>query len=192
MTKLRVVAGDIALGRQLRNFAEQLIYSADFFSLSVVEDTVTMLKKIIGVSGNESNRGMEIKNAEGGIIEIEFLVQLLQLKHGPAIEELRTTNTMEALDALGDSGIVARKDYDDLTATLVLLRRVENRLRLMHNRSLSELPSDRDAVEKLALRLGITSTAHRSPGEILLDMIESYIGRSHRVFEKQIEELLKT
>ena len=189
MTKLRGVAGDAALGRQLENFTTQLIYSPNFFSSSVVEDAVIMLKKIIENAENETHKGKGIKNAEGGIIEIEFLVQLLQLKHGPRIEKLRSTNTMHALEALGSEGIIPRKTNDDLTAALVFFRRVENRLRLMHNRSLNELPADRDALDKLALRLGMTSAAHQRPGEILMDTIEAYIARAHRVFEKQIEEL---
>jgi hypothetical protein len=57
----------------------------------------------------------------------------------------------------------------------------------MHDRSLNELPSDPDALDKLALRLDVTGSAHQSPGEALGAMIESYINRSHRVFERQIE-----
>jgi hypothetical protein len=61
----------------------------------------------------------------------------------------------------------------------------------MHNRSLNELPADRDALDKLALRLGLTSSAQRRPGETLMATIETYVARSHRVFERQIEELRK-
>lgn len=192
MTKLRPVAGDPGLGEELRVFVQQLIYAPGFFSPNVVKDAVAMLEKIIGAAQNKNHEGREIKNAEGGIVEIEFLVQSLQLKHGSAREELRTTNTIELLDRLADDGIVARRAHDDLSATLVLLRKIENRLRLMHNRPLSELPSDPDALDKLALRLGITGAADRGPGDVLIRTIESYIGRSHRVFEEQIRKLNKT
>jgi glutamate-ammonia-ligase adenylyltransferase len=134
---------------------------------------------------------VQIKNAAGGIVEIEFLVQLLQLKHGSARAELRTTNTLEALDALRAAGCLSRQAHEDLSAGLVLLRRVENRLRLMHDRSLDELPTDPDALDKLALRLGAAASADRSPGEALVDTLESYINRSHRVFEELIREVSK-
>lgn len=187
MTKMRPVAGDMKLGEQLHCFAHQLIYSPNFFSADVIEDALVMLRKIIGTVQAKDHEGMEIKNAEGGIIEIEFLIQLLQLRHGAEVEALRTTNTLEALDALAKRKYISRKARDDLEATFVLLRKVENRLRLMHDRSLSELPSDRSALDKLALRLGATA-ADRSPGEVLMDMLESYIHRSHRVFDEQMKE----
>ncbi|MBI4832441.1 MAG: hypothetical protein HY801_13010 [Candidatus Lindowbacteria bacterium] len=188
----------------------------------------------------EEHEGVQIKNAAGGIVEIEFLVQLLQLKYGadrpgpnatetprhtiasapdvrttdtgdvilseaknlgpsspPNVilseaKNLRTTNTLEALDALGGGGCLSKQTHDDLTASLVLLRRVENRLRLMHDRSLNELPADPDALNKLALRLGVTASADRTPGEALVDTLESYIHRSHRVFEELIRDICGT
>jgi len=187
MTKQRAVAGDVALGKRLADFTRGTIYDAGFFSTSVVDDAVMMLDKIIEAVEDEDREGIQIKNAEGGIVEIEFLVQLLQLRHGPGAGWLRTTNTMEALDLLVENEFISRKAHEDLSATLALLRRVENRLRLMHDRSLNELPSDPDALDKLALRLDVTGSAHQSPGEALGATIESYINRSHRVFEKQIE-----
>jgi glutamate-ammonia-ligase adenylyltransferase len=235
MTKLRPVAGDAALGSRMRDFAHSIIYAPDFFKAKVVDDATAMLGKIFEAVRAEEREGVQIKNAAGGIVEIEFLVQLLQLGYGPDRQELRiteapdvilsgaknlhpssdqhdlrtteapdvilsgaknlypssvrTTNTLEALDALGTAGYLSRQTHDDLTATLVLLRRVENRLRLMHDRSLNELPSDPDALDKLALRLGTTASAERSPGEALLDTLESYIHRSHRVFEELMTSL---
>lgn len=190
LTKLRHSAGDAAFGKQLENFVRQTIYSAGFFGPEIVEDATTMLGKIFDAAEDNAHERVRIKNAEGGIIEIEFLVQLLQLRHGPGEKKLRTTNTLEALDALLDGGFIPRRDHDDLTATMVFLRRVENRLRLMHDRSLSELPQDADALDKLALRLGLTATAVQGSGEALMGTIESHIHRSHRVFEKQIEKLI--
>jgi glutamate-ammonia-ligase adenylyltransferase len=189
MTKLRTVAGDMELGKRIVGLAQEIIYAPDFFSVDVVEDAALMLHKMIGAVGADDRSGMQIKNAEGGIVGIEFLVQLLQLKHGASSSALRTTNTMEALDALGEGGFISRKAHEDLRAALVLLRRVENRLRLMHDRSLTELPSDRDALDKLALRLGTAGTPDRSAGEVLVDMIESYIQRSRRTFEAGLKAL---
>jgi glutamate-ammonia-ligase adenylyltransferase len=191
MTRLRPVAGDMGLGERLRTFLHSIIYSPDFFSKDVVRDAVELLNKIFEAEHAQERAGVHIKHAQGGIIEIEFLVQLLQLKHGPTSETLRTTNTLEALEALFDAGHLSRQCRDDLTAGLVLLRRVENRLRLMHNRSLDELPTDPESLDKLALRLGTAGTADRSPGEVLLDMIETYISRTHRVFEERVRELLE-
>ncbi|GAB4336169.1 MAG: bifunctional [glutamate--ammonia ligase]-adenylyl-L-tyrosine phosphorylase/[glutamate--ammonia-ligase] adenylyltransferase [Candidatus Abyssubacteria bacterium] len=191
MTKLRPVAGDMQLGERLREFVHSVIYAPTFFSRDLVRDAVELLGKIFEAERAQEREGVQIKHAQGGIIEIEFLVQLLQLKHGPTSERLRITNTLEALEALFEAGHLPRHYRDDLTAGLVLLRRVENRLRLMHNRSLSELPTDPESLDKLALRLGTTAAADRRPGEALLDMLETYISRTHRAFEEQVRELLE-
>ncbi len=189
LTKLRRSAGDATFGKQIETFVRQMIYGGSLFGAEIVEDAMTMLGKIFDAAEDNSHERVRIKNAEGGIIEIEFLVQLLQLRHGPGEKKLRITNTLDALDALLDGGFISQRDHDDLTATMVFLRRVENRLRLMHDRSLNELPSDTDALDKLALRLGLTATAAQGPGEALMGTIESHIHRSHRVFEEQIEKL---
>ncbi len=192
MTRQRPVAGDMALGERLTDFKGRLIYDRGFFNADVVEDAVAMLGRIIEEAESERHEGVQIKNAVGGIVEIEFLVQLLQLRHGPDAPELRTTNALEALDLLGEGGFISRKNHDDMTAALVLLRRIENRLRLMHDRSLDELPSDPDALDKLALRLNVTGSAQQSPGQTLVATIETYIHRAHRVFEEQIGRLRET
>jgi glutamate-ammonia-ligase adenylyltransferase len=189
MTKLRPVAGDVALGERLRAFAHSVIYQRDFFSAELVRDAAEMLAKIFENARAEDTEKVEIKNAEGGIIEIEFLTQLLQLKHGAGLPELRTTNTLNALEALGRAGRLPRQAHDDLSAGLVFLRRIENRLRLMHDRPLNELPSDVDSLNKLALRLGMRPAADRDPSEALLDALRSYIHRSHRVFQELMKEL---
>jgi len=80
---------------------------------------------------------------------------LLQLKHGAQLPELRVTNTLAALESLRRTERLAREAHDDLIAGLVFLRKIENRLRLMHDRALNELPSEMGALNKLALRLGM-------------------------------------
>ncbi|RJP14002.1 MAG: bifunctional [glutamate--ammonia ligase]-adenylyl-L-tyrosine phosphorylase/[glutamate--ammonia-ligase] adenylyltransferase [Candidatus Abyssobacteria bacterium SURF_5] len=192
MTKLRPVAGDAHLGERLKEFVQALIYQPGFFSADVVRDAAQMLSKIFANARTEEHEGVQIKNAEGGIIEIEFLVQLLQIKYGDGLPELRTPNTLEALDRLARTGRIPRQAHDDLIAGLVFLRRIENRLRLMHDRPLKELPAEVDALNKLALRLGIRAAADRDPAEMLLDTLHLHVQRSHRVFVEMMKELEET
>jgi glutamate-ammonia-ligase adenylyltransferase len=192
LTKLRAVAGDVELGEHLRGFAHSIIYHPDFFSAAVVQDAAEMLTKIFENARTDDRQKVQIKAAEGGIIELDFLVQLLQLKFGTQLRQLRTTNTLEALEALRRSECLPRQAHDDLISGLVFLRRIENRLRLMHDRPLSELPSDTDSLNKLALRLGLQAAADRSPGEMLLDTLNVHIHRSHRVFIELMKQLAES
>ncbi len=189
LTKLLPAAGDLALGERVQHSIHSIIYAPDFFSPDVVSDATTMLEKIFENARAEERDGVEIKNAEGGIVEIEFLVQLLLLKHGALLPELRLTNTLEGLEALQRTGRLSHQAHDDLNAALLFLRRIENRLRLMHDRSLNELPAESDALNKLALRLNIRAASDREPGEMLLDTLHLHIHRSHRIFMELMKDL---
>src|SRR5262249_58364403 len=96
----------------------------------------------------------DVKRGFGGIIDVEFFVQLFRLKYGRAQSELRQPNTWDALDALRQAGLVADDAYDVLRTGYDFLRLVESRLRIVHNRSLDELPERAEDLEKLARRLG--------------------------------------
>jgi glutamate-ammonia-ligase adenylyltransferase len=103
----------------------------------------------------EASRGpRDLKRGPGGLADVEFLVQLLLLKHGRERPSLRTPNTWEALQALRDAGLLSAAEHDDLRAGYDFILRVQSRLRIVHNRSLDAVPEDPAEVEKLARRLG--------------------------------------
>ena len=72
---------------------------------------------------------------------------------------LRTTNTRIALAAIRDAGLITGGQHDELIAGYDFLLRVQNRLRIVHNRTLDAVPENADEVEKLARRLGFDSGA---------------------------------
>jgi glutamate-ammonia-ligase adenylyltransferase len=91
-----------------------------------------------------------IKRGPGGIVDIEFLVQMLQLKHGRENPDLRTPNTLSALSALQEAGHLASGDFELFTRGYRFLRSIEARLRLMNTTSRNDLPDDRLELAKLA------------------------------------------
>ena len=114
----------------------------------------------------EASRGeRDLKRGFGGIVDIEFLVQLLQLKYGRGLPALRTPNTWQALEALRGAGLLAGGEYEVLRAGYDFLLRVQARLRIVHNRSLDEMPGAPEEVEKLARRLGF-----EAPDEFLAEL----------------------
>jgi glutamate-ammonia-ligase adenylyltransferase len=105
----------------------------------------------------EAGRGGDLKRGRGGLLDVEFLVQLFHLEYGRVLPELRTPNTWEALDALRGAGLLSEAEHADLQAGYDFVLRVLSRLRIVHNRSLIELPASAAEVEKLARRLGFDS-----------------------------------
>ncbi len=96
----------------------------------------------------------EIKLGRGGIRDIEFAVQLLQLVHGRQDESLRAPSTLAALAALAAGGYVARQDAEGLAGAYRFLRSVEHRLQLFWDRQVHALPASAESRAHLARVLG--------------------------------------
>ncbi|NQT17118.1 MAG: bifunctional [glutamate--ammonia ligase]-adenylyl-L-tyrosine phosphorylase/[glutamate--ammonia-ligase] adenylyltransferase [Planctomycetes bacterium] len=99
-----------------------------------------------------------LKRGAGGIVDIEFLVQMLQLKHGRRSPEVRVANTLRALDALHEAGHLVDEDFEQLTASYRFLRTLEGRLRLMNFTARDKLPDDATELAKLAQLLHAPSS----------------------------------
>ena len=100
-----------------------------------------------------------LKCAVGGLVDVEFLVQLLILRHARAHPELMRSNIWEALDALGESDLLPRGQIDTLVRGYSFLRFVEARLRIVTDRPLTEIPENGDDLEKLSRRAGYETGA---------------------------------
>lgn len=100
----------------------------------------------------------EVKRGRGGIRDVEFAVQLLQLVHGGADPALRVPATLDALEALADGGYIARTDADALAEAYTLLRRVEHALQLVDDQQVHTVPADEGARRRLARVLGFRTT----------------------------------
>ena len=105
-------------------------------------------------------RAREIKLGTGGLRDVEFAVQLLQLVHGRSDESLHVASTVDALAALGHGGYIGREDAANLTASYEFLRLLEHRLQLQRLKRTHLLPEvdDEEAVRWLA------RAAHIRPG----------------------------
>ncbi len=96
-----------------------------------------------------------MKRGRGGIRDVEFAVQLLQIVHGRRDLRLREPNTLAALAALADEGYVAEEDADALADAYRFLRRLEHRLQMVRDLQTHDLPADRHARTTLARSLGL-------------------------------------
>lgn len=99
-------------------------------------------------------RSLDLKLGRGGLVEIEFLVQYLLLKHGRSHPELRTSSTRDALSRLGEAGLLEPELAHRLVQAHDYLRRVQNWLRLAHDAMLDHLDLDLASLRPLALAVG--------------------------------------
>jgi glutamate-ammonia-ligase adenylyltransferase len=151
LTRARVVHGDATFGRAVAEAVAAAAFGLPWRDEQAGE-IETMRQRLEGSRGKR-----DLKRGFGGIVDVEFLVQLFQLKYGGDRAELCTPNTWGALDALLTAGLLDAADHATLRSGYEFLLRVQSQLRIVHNRSLDAVPGDDSEVEKLARRLGYES-----------------------------------
>jgi glutamate-ammonia-ligase adenylyltransferase len=170
LLKARPAAGDLTLGAEWLAALQPLIWQAAERP-EAVEDVRAMRRRIIdNVRPDERDR--EIKRGPGGLRDIEFAVQLLQLVHGRGDEELRSSSTLDALRALVRRGYVGRRDGEALVEAYRFLRVVEHRLQLQRLRRTHTVPDARTADGAAALRWLAQAVGFRADAR--RDAVESF------------------
>jgi glutamate-ammonia-ligase adenylyltransferase len=162
----RVVAGDREAGRRLLDMLREIL-CRDEDPAELASSVRAMRKRMEEELGKEDARQYNIKQGTGGLVDIEFLAQYLQLRHGRKRPRLRVPGTINALLALKREGLLPPREYETLEASYFFLRRLESRLRVVANQSKSLLPREPEKIRSLGKRLGYEDAAV-SPGEALL------------------------
>ena len=144
LLKARPVAGDLALGRQYVETVAPLVWRAGDRP-GFVEDVQAMRRRVEATL-HADTAGREVKLGPGGLRDVEFAVQLLQLVHGRGDDTLRSGTTLVALEQLAAGGYVGREDARHLAEAYRWLRTVEHRLQLHRLRRTHLLPADADEV----------------------------------------------
>ncbi|WP_084763881.1 bifunctional [glutamine synthetase] adenylyltransferase/[glutamine synthetase]-adenylyl-L-tyrosine phosphorylase [Knoellia subterranea] len=152
LLKARPVAGDRALGRAYVEAVAPFVWSAASRE-NFVEDVQTMRRRVEeNVPAGEADR--QIKLGPGGLRDVEFSVQLLQLVHGRADRSLRSGTTLTALSALSQGGYVGREDAHTLETAYRLLRTLEHRIQLHRMRRTHLMPTAPADLRRLGRALG--------------------------------------
>ncbi|HWG62525.1 MAG TPA: bifunctional [glutamine synthetase] adenylyltransferase/[glutamine synthetase]-adenylyl-L-tyrosine phosphorylase [Streptosporangiaceae bacterium] len=151
LLKARPVAGDSELGREYLAAMSPMVWQAaqrEHF----VSDVQAMRRRVIG-NLPAAERRRQLKLGPGGLRDIEFAVQLLQLVHGRSDETLREPGTLPALAALARGGYVGRGDAAAMADAYRFLRSLEHLLQLRRLRRTHTLPEDPDALRWLGRAL---------------------------------------
>jgi glutamate-ammonia-ligase adenylyltransferase len=158
MIKARAAAGDRSLGHAFVTGVLPFVYPEHLEPAAIddVRRTKVRLEEYIRQRGKELT---EVKRGRGGIRDVEFAVQLLQIVHGRRNAALRSPNTLSALQALADEGYVAAADASALAEAYRFLRRLEHRLQIVRDLQTHDLPADPHARTTIARSLGLTDAA---------------------------------
>ncbi|MGP9681241.1 MULTISPECIES: bifunctional [glutamine synthetase] adenylyltransferase/[glutamine synthetase]-adenylyl-L-tyrosine phosphorylase [unclassified Brachybacterium] len=154
LLKARAAAGDAELGARFEELVEPWIWQASTRD-SFVEDTRAMRRRVVAhIPRGEVDRN--IKLGPGGLRDVEFTVQLLQMVHGRTDDRLQSRSTLEALARLGEGGYISRDHVAEMDDAYRFLRCVEHRLQLHRLRRTQVLPTSAADLRRLARTMGLS------------------------------------
>ena len=182
LTKARVVLGDEELADQLHDIIRHTIYGStidDEGRLEIHRLRMRMENEL----AREKDGSYNIKTGRGGMVDVEFAVQYLQLREGCHSPELRTPSTVVALKEISTLGLLPEGSAQTLLSGYKFLRKLENRLRIIHDYSANDLSGTRLYLNKLARRMGYDSTL-KNPGAALICDYEEITGKIRDVFNR--------
>ena len=182
LLKARPAAGDPALGQQFLDITAPGVWSAAGRESFV--DDVQKMRRRVEENIPERERDRELKLGAGGLRDVEFAVQLLQLVHGRTDPGVRLPGTLMGLRSLIRGGYVGRSDGAEMAAAYTFLRRAEHRLQLQRLRRTHLLPEDSSDMEWLARSDGYTASGTASAAEVFIAERVRHSGTVRRLHEK--------
>ncbi len=182
LLRASAVAGDPDLGRRFLHMVDPIRYPA----AGIDAATVTEIRRIKARVDEErlprgADRGTHTKLGHGGLADVEWTVQLLQMQHAGDVPELRTTSTLEGLQEAAEAGLLRREDADELTTGWRMATRARNAVMLVKGKPGDQLPRSGRELAAVASALGYPPGG--DPG-VFLDDYRRATRRARAVVER--------
>ncbi|MGH2728455.1 MAG: bifunctional [glutamine synthetase] adenylyltransferase/[glutamine synthetase]-adenylyl-L-tyrosine phosphorylase, partial [Actinomycetota bacterium] len=184
LIKARPVAGEAGLGQEFSELIHPFVYP-ERLSPEAIREIRGMKARAERALAARGVAQREVKRGPGGIRDIEFAVQLLQLVHARRDSSLRSANTLEALAALAHGAYVGDDDAADLAGAYRFLRKIEHRLQLAQERQTHTVPEDEARRRTLGRSMGFRDT----PTETALELFEGEWRRTQALVRRIHEKL---
>jgi glutamate-ammonia-ligase adenylyltransferase len=165
--KARPAAGDRDLGEEFLRQLTPWIYRR-FLSRADISGIQALKRRIEQQTRLAGKETTNVKTGRGGIRDIEFVIQFLQLLNGPDLPTVRTPNTLEAIAQLAAVGCLTEQERAILSENYCFLRKLEHRLQIMFDLRTHTLPEEPTALRHLARRMGYGDSGGRDPLEQFL------------------------
>ncbi len=183
--KARAIAGDRELGNELLARLEPWIFRK-YLSLADITGIKSLKRRIEEHSTPADGEIRNVKTGHGGIRDIEFVIQFLQLLNGGSLPEVRSGNTLDAIARLEKAGSLTPDERTKLEDNYNMLRKLEHRLQIMFDLKTHALPNNRDELARIAMRMGYAPTRHKTA----LDAFQDDFTRRTRQNREMLDHLL--
>jgi len=153
LIKARPIAGDLELGKRFLRELEPWVYR-QYLTMADIAEIKSLKRRIENRTIRDGEEGREVKTGHGGIRDIEFAIQFLQLLNAGDLPDLRTGNTLQAMARLESAGCLLGSERRVLEENYRFLRKIEHLLQIMFGLQTHLLPTDRRELNRLARRMG--------------------------------------
>ena len=188
LVRARFVAGNAEVGKKFIEAVHQFVYQDKFKYGSLIEIS-RLRERMEQELAKESTKGKNVKLGFGGLADIEFAVQIIQLMHGKKFPRLRQTNTLSALKSFVALGLIDQDMAEELQDSYLFLRNLECALRIIRQTPTNTLPKDNKELAPLARLLGYED-AEIQAGSLLIDY-DRHTQRVRKHYRKTIGNLLR-
>ncbi len=190
LTRARFVAGNPDLGKQFLKIAHTFAFEQKLEHGSLIEIS-RLRERMEKELAQEDKKGKNVKLGYGGLADIEFTLQILQLKHGHQYPRLRQPNTLKGLEVVAQSGILSNQDVDMLRLSYLFLRNLECALRIIGKSPSSHLTDCETTLSALARLLDYNQNTNEPQGEALMADYKETTEKVHAFYRKTIGSLLR-
>ena len=184
LTRVRWIAGDEGLGRRVLRAIEAFVYGSPL-TPEMVDEIADMRRRMEPAPRARRGRVVDIKRGPGGIVDAEFIAQILLLHHGPRRRDLRETSTRVVLERMVEAGVLDRRDGRRLLLGYERLRLLQKALRLGEGHSSHVLPADPAARSILARAAG----AGDAGADGLTAEVSGLMRQTRRLFDRVLDRV---
>jgi [glutamine synthetase] adenylyltransferase / [glutamine synthetase]-adenylyl-L-tyrosine phosphorylase len=185
LIKARPVGGSMDLGLEFCEAFRPFVYRK-FLDFAALEEIQEIKGRIEAKLSTRKGRGHHVKLGAGGIREVEFFVQALQLIYGGRQTELQEAGTLLALGRLLQFGYLPPGEHDALREAYLFLRDVEHKLQMVYHLQTHELPTDPTELYKCARRMGYRASTEAATVELFLAEFHQHRSAVERSFQNLI------
>jgi glutamate-ammonia-ligase adenylyltransferase len=185
LVKARPVGGSQELGDEFCAAFNPFVYRS-FLDFAALEEIQEIKGRIETKLGSRKKQEVHVKLGAGGIREIEFFVQALQLIYGGRNLDLQERGTIRALEKLLEHEYLSTREYEELLQAYLFLRDLEHKLQMVLHLQTHELPSSPEELYKCARRMGLTGSAEKETVDKLKRLYQGHVRKVSRIFQDLI------
>tara|TARA_Y100000588_G_scaffold189003_1_gene202950 strand:+ start:1190 stop:4381 length:3192 start_codon:yes stop_codon:yes gene_type:complete len=191
MVRARVVAGNKDVGKKFMTAAHDFVFQ-DKFEYSALIEISRLRDRMELELAKEKTKGKNVKLGFGGIADIEFTIQILQLIHGKRNPRLRQTNTIESINMLVTHGIIDQVKADLAKENYLFLRKLECALRIIRQTPTNTLPKKTIELAQLARLLSYSGNDEDTLANVLLSDYKKHTTQMRGYYRETVGQLLRT